>query len=75
LSRYGVIDVGSNTIHLLVGKVEDGEVLPITEEKISARLGTGVEKTGKLEEEQLALAAETIRLLQRSSRSTACPSL
>jgi exopolyphosphatase/guanosine-5'-triphosphate,3'-diphosphate pyrophosphatase len=62
LARYGVIDVGSNTIHLLVGEVENGEVLPVTGEKISARLGAGVEKTGKLEEERLALAAEVIRL-------------
>jgi exopolyphosphatase / guanosine-5'-triphosphate,3'-diphosphate pyrophosphatase len=67
LNRYGVIDVGSNTIHLLVGKVENGEVLPITGEKISVRLGAGVERTGKLEEERLTLAAETIRLFAKIS--------
>ena len=62
MNRYGVIDVGSNTIHLLVGKVENGEVLPITGEKISVRLGAGVERNGKLEEERLTLAAEERRL-------------
>jgi exopolyphosphatase/guanosine-5'-triphosphate,3'-diphosphate pyrophosphatase len=62
LSRYSVVDVGSNTIHLLVGKVEGGAVLPVTGEKVSARLGAGVEKTGRLDDERLALAAEAITL-------------
>src|SRR4028118_2184962 len=47
LSRYSVVDVGSNTIHLLVGEVEGGEVLPVTGEKFSARLGGGVEGRGR----------------------------
>ena len=62
MSLYSVVDVGSNTIHLLVGKVEGGAVLPVTGEKISARLGAGVEKTGRLDDERLALAAEAISL-------------
>ncbi len=67
LSRYGVIDVGSNTIHLLVGEVEDGGVLPVTGEKVSARLGAGVDKSGSIVEERLALAEEAIRLFARIS--------
>ncbi|HET7479459.1 MAG TPA: hypothetical protein VFJ72_08100 [Rubrobacteraceae bacterium] len=67
MSRYGVIDVGSNTIHLLVGEVQDGGVLPVTGEKVSARLGAGVEKTGKLDDERLALAAAAIGLFARIS--------
>ena len=62
MSRYSVVDVGSNTIHLLVGRVEDGAVLPIASEKVSARLGAGVEKTGRLDGERLVLAAEAITL-------------
>jgi exopolyphosphatase/guanosine-5'-triphosphate,3'-diphosphate pyrophosphatase len=73
LTRYGVIDVGSNTIHLLVGEVENGEVLPVTAEKVSARLGAGVEKIGKLEEERLALAVEVIRLFVRISSLNGVP--
>jgi exopolyphosphatase / guanosine-5'-triphosphate,3'-diphosphate pyrophosphatase len=73
LTRYGVIDVGSNTIHLLVGKVENDEVLPVTAEKVSARLGAGVENTGKLEEERLALAVEVIRLFVRISSLNGVP--
>ena len=73
MTRYGVIDVGSNTIHLLVGEVENDEVLPVTAEKISARLGAGVEKTGKLGEERLALAVEVIRLFVRISSLNGVP--
>ncbi len=73
MTRYGVIDVGSNTIHLLVGEVENDEVLPVTAEKVSVRLGAGVEKMGKLGEERLALAAEVIRLFARISLLNGVP--
>ncbi len=62
MSPRAVIDVGSNTIHLLVGEVEDGAVLPIVGEKVSARLGSGVERTGRIEEARIPVAAEAIKL-------------
>ncbi|MGH3144404.1 MAG: hypothetical protein ACRDTR_01235 [Rubrobacter sp.] len=65
MSRYSVVDVGSNTIHLLVGEVDGEAVLPVAGEKVSARLGAGVEKTGRLDEERLALAAEAVTLFAR----------
>ena len=74
MSRYSVVDVGSNTIHLLVGKVEGGAVLPVTGEKISARLGAGVEKTGRLDDERLALAAEAISLFAGIAALNGAPS-
>lgn len=74
MSRYSVVDVGSNTIHLLVGEVEGGEVLPVTGEKFSARLGAGVEKTGRLEEGRLALAAEAINFFARIAALNGAPS-
>jgi exopolyphosphatase / guanosine-5'-triphosphate,3'-diphosphate pyrophosphatase len=67
LSRHSVIDVGSNTIHLLVGEVDGGTVLPVTGEKVSARLGAGVEKTGRIAQERLPLAADAIALFARIS--------
>jgi exopolyphosphatase / guanosine-5'-triphosphate,3'-diphosphate pyrophosphatase len=64
-STKSVIDVGSNTIHLLVGEVENGVVLPVAGEKISARLGLGVEKTGRIEEVRILVAVEAIKLFAR----------
>lgn len=65
MSRNAVIDVGSNTIHLLVGKIEDGMILPVAGEKVSARLGSGVDKTGEIEEERIHLAANAIALFSQ----------
>ncbi|MGI8911177.1 MAG: hypothetical protein ACR2JR_11585 [Rubrobacteraceae bacterium] len=73
MSRHSVVDVGSNTIHLLVADVDGGEVLPVTGEKVSARLGSGVEKTGRIEEERLVLAAEAIDLFARISGLNGAP--
>ncbi len=64
-ARRAVIDVGSNTIHLLVGEVENGAVLPVTGEKVSARLGSGVDKTGRIEEARIPVAVEAIGLFAR----------
>jgi exopolyphosphatase/guanosine-5'-triphosphate,3'-diphosphate pyrophosphatase len=68
------VDVGSNTIHLLVGEVDDGAVLPITGEKVSARLGAGVEKTGRLDEGRLTLAAKAITLFASIAAMNGAPS-
>jgi exopolyphosphatase/guanosine-5'-triphosphate,3'-diphosphate pyrophosphatase len=65
VSPHAVIDVGSNTIHLLVGEVENGAVLPVTGEKVSARLGSGVDETGSIEEVRIPVAADAIRLFAR----------
>ena len=74
MSRHSVVDVGSNTIHLLVGEVDGGAVLPVTGEKVSARLGAGVEKTGRLDEERLALATEAIALFAGIAAMNGAPS-
>jgi exopolyphosphatase / guanosine-5'-triphosphate,3'-diphosphate pyrophosphatase len=73
VSRHSVVDVGSNTIHLLVGEVDDGAVLPVTGEKVSARLGAGVEKTGRLDEERLDLATEAITLFASIAAMNGAP--
>jgi exopolyphosphatase/guanosine-5'-triphosphate,3'-diphosphate pyrophosphatase len=65
VSPHAVIDVGSNTVHLLVGEVENGTVLPVTGEKVSARLGSGVDETGRIEEARISVAAEAISLFAR----------
>ena len=73
MSPQAVIDVGSNTIHLLVGVVENGAVLPVTGEKLSARLGAGVDKTGRIEEKRIPLAAEAIKLFAMVAEMNEAP--
>ena len=62
MSPHAIIDVGSRAIHLLVGEVENDVVLPVAREKISVRLGSGVEKTGGIEEARIPVAAEVTKL-------------
>lgn len=73
MSAHAIIDVGSNTIHLLVGEVEDGAVLPVTGEKVSTRLGSGVDKTGRIEEVRIPVAAEAISLFARLAALNGAP--
>ena len=71
--RYGVVDVGSNTIHLLVGEVEGGAVVPVTGEKVSARLGSGVERSGRIESGRLEVGASAIEMFARISALNGAP--
>src|ERR687894_477225 len=73
MGRHAVVDVGGKTNHLLVAEVDGGEVLPVTGEKVSARLGSGVEKSGRIEDERLALASEAIAMFVRISALNGAP--
>ena len=73
MSPHAVIDVGSNTIHLLVGEVHNGAVLPITGEKVSARLGAGVDETGSIEKARIPLAADAISLFAQLAALNGAP--
>jgi exopolyphosphatase/guanosine-5'-triphosphate,3'-diphosphate pyrophosphatase len=53
--------------------VEDGRVLPVTGEKVSARLGAGVDATGRIEEARITLAAEAIGLFARVAALNGAP--
>jgi len=54
-----VLDIGSNTIRLLVAEVQDGAVEPVLDESDFVRLGLDVDRTGMLrpDREEAALAA------------------
>lgn len=67
------IDIGSNTIHLLVGEVKDAAVIPITSERIQARLGAGVDGTGRIENRRLRIATEAVALFAEIAASSGAP--
>ncbi len=50
------IDCGTNTVKLLVGSFEDGELVVSARESRMVRLGQGVDRTGRLADEALARA-------------------
>lgn len=59
-TRRAVIDVGTNSIKLLVADVEGGEVRPILESSRQTRLGRAFYQTHRLQPEPIAQTAEAV---------------
>ena len=58
--RRAVIDVGTNSIKLLVADVRGRDVQPVHEESRQTRLGKGFYKTRRLQPESIASTAEAV---------------
>jgi exopolyphosphatase/guanosine-5'-triphosphate,3'-diphosphate pyrophosphatase len=59
--RIGVIDIGSNTIRLLVAEVDGGAVVPIAKERVRLSLGEEIEHLGGVSETSIATATKSVR--------------
>lgn len=59
--RLASIDIGSNTIRLLVATVEDGRVIPLRHEREVTRLATGIHSGGVISEGPLGKTLESVR--------------
>ena len=59
-ARRAVIDVGTNSVKLLVADVERQEVRPVLEESDQTRLGRGFYETHCLQAEAIAGTAEAV---------------
>ncbi|MBV8066172.1 MAG: hypothetical protein JOY73_11650 [Actinobacteria bacterium] len=58
--RIGVVDVGSNTIRLLLAKVEGPELVPLEKERVRLALGAEIERTGVVSDVSIAAAAKAV---------------
>ena len=58
--RRAVIDIGTNSIKLLVGEVTDGVVRPIDERSEQTRLGAGFYETHELQSAPIAQTASAV---------------
>ena len=60
--RIAAIDIGSNSIRQIVADVSaDGTIRVVDEMKAAPRLGTGIDETGRLDEERIDEAIEALR--------------
>jgi exopolyphosphatase/guanosine-5'-triphosphate,3'-diphosphate pyrophosphatase len=73
--RIGVVDIGSNTIRLLVAEVEAGTVVPIDKERVRLSLGEEIERQGGVSETSIATAAKSVRKLCSIARRERVESL
>jgi exopolyphosphatase/guanosine-5'-triphosphate,3'-diphosphate pyrophosphatase len=58
--RIAVVDLGTNSIRLLVADVADGEVSELERRSEVRRLGEGLEQSGRLSDEAVARVRETV---------------
>jgi exopolyphosphatase/guanosine-5'-triphosphate,3'-diphosphate pyrophosphatase len=59
---FAAVDVGSNTLRLLVAEVKDGSLKPLRYERVITRLAKGIRDTGLLDE---AAAKKSIEVLKK----------
>jgi exopolyphosphatase/guanosine-5'-triphosphate,3'-diphosphate pyrophosphatase len=60
MDRIASIDIGTNTILLLIAEVEEGALKPLLEKETIVRLGEGVQKNGILLEEAMERGSQTL---------------
>ena len=58
--RIGVVDVGSNTIRLLLAQVEGNDLVALEKERVRLALGAEIERTGVVSDVSIARAAKAV---------------
>jgi exopolyphosphatase / guanosine-5'-triphosphate,3'-diphosphate pyrophosphatase len=67
--RVASIDIGTNTILLLIAEVSKGKVNPLVDVETIARLGEGVQKKGVLSQEAMTRGFQTLSQYMQRCRS------
>jgi exopolyphosphatase/guanosine-5'-triphosphate,3'-diphosphate pyrophosphatase len=67
-TRLAVIDVGTNSVKLLVADVQDGMVAPVWEDSEQTRLGAGFFATNRLQPEAIAHSARAVAAFAAKAR-------
>jgi exopolyphosphatase/guanosine-5'-triphosphate,3'-diphosphate pyrophosphatase len=65
--RVAAIDVGSNTIRLLVATIEGRSVKPLREERTAVGLARDIERSGRIPDNKIARAARVARRYARDA--------
>jgi exopolyphosphatase / guanosine-5'-triphosphate,3'-diphosphate pyrophosphatase len=66
--KVGIVDVGSNTVRLLVARGAGGDLVALAEERRHLFLGEDVERAGKLSAARIGQAARCARAYARTAR-------
>jgi exopolyphosphatase / guanosine-5'-triphosphate,3'-diphosphate pyrophosphatase len=69
--RVGIVDVGANTVRLLVAARDGEQLVAVREERIQLGLGEEIERTGRISEEKLEETERTAAAEVRRARKLA----
>ena len=67
--RRGVIDIGTNSVKLLVAECQAGDVQPVTESSRQTRLGQGLYETGQLQTQPIQGTAAAVHEFLRLAKA------
>jgi exopolyphosphatase/guanosine-5'-triphosphate,3'-diphosphate pyrophosphatase len=70
--RVAIVDVGANTLRLLVATREEGRLAAVREQRVQLSLGEDIEHSGEISEEKLAEAAAIAGAHVRRARKLGC---
>jgi exopolyphosphatase/guanosine-5'-triphosphate,3'-diphosphate pyrophosphatase len=70
--RVGVIDIGANTLRLLVAESDGNRVLPVQTERIRLGLGEHVETVGRIPQPAIAATVKAARREVERARDLGC---
>jgi exopolyphosphatase/guanosine-5'-triphosphate,3'-diphosphate pyrophosphatase len=73
--RVGIVDVGANTVRLLVAARDGQRLISVREERVQLGLGEEIERTGKISEEKLEDTAATAAARVRRARKLRCAAI
>lgn len=73
--KIGVVDVGSNTIRLLLARAEGDVIEPLEKERVRLALGAEIERTGVVSDVSIATAAKAVGKLCALARRGGAESL
>ncbi len=69
MSRYAVIDIGTNSVKLVAARVMHGRITRLTEESAVTRLGEGLGETGELGDLGMDVTLEAVRRFKTRAQS------
>ncbi|ATW26300.1 exopolyphosphatase [Candidatus Formimonas warabiya] len=73
--KLAIIDIGSNSIRMILVRMVDGCYKIYNDLKESARLGEGLETTGQLGEEHMDRALSTLKMFKRLIDAVGCDTI
>lgn len=75
MNKYAVIDMGTNSVRLMLAEVKERQLVNVTKELEMTRLGEGVDATRQLSERSMAATVDAIKAFKAKAEAFGAQSL